>query len=92
MREIRTSGSMSGSEKPGQGWASEALPKETGSEPIGPTYRTRRSDSTLLIKKQLTIKSTYISGGGLSLFQMARAFFQEPSACRCQIQTYLPLA
>ncbi len=47
MREIRTSGSMSGSEKPGQGWASEALPKETGSEPIGPTYLTRRSDSTL---------------------------------------------
>ena len=47
MREIRTSGSMSGSEKPGQGWASEALPKETGSKRIGPTYRTRRLDSTL---------------------------------------------
>jgi len=30
---------MSGSEKPGHGWAIEALPEETGSQRIGPTYR-----------------------------------------------------
>jgi hypothetical protein len=39
MRENRTSGSMSGSGKPGHGRASEALPEETGSQRIGPAYR-----------------------------------------------------
>jgi hypothetical protein len=39
MREDRTSGSMSGSEKPGHGRAIEALPEETGSQLIGPAYR-----------------------------------------------------
>jgi hypothetical protein len=39
MRENRKSGSMSGLEKPGYGWATEALPEETGSERIGSTYR-----------------------------------------------------
>jgi len=38
MRENRTSGSMSGSEKPGHGRATEALPQETGSQRIGPAY------------------------------------------------------
>ena len=38
MRENRTSGSMSGSEKPGHGRAIEALPEETGSQRIGPAY------------------------------------------------------
>ncbi len=39
MRENRTSGSMSGSEKPSHGRAIEALPEETGSQRIGPAYR-----------------------------------------------------
>jgi len=39
MRENRTSGSMSGSEKPSHGRATEALPEETGSQRIGPAYR-----------------------------------------------------
>jgi len=38
MRENRTSGSMSGSEKPSHGRAIEALPEETGSQRIGPAY------------------------------------------------------
>jgi len=39
MRENRTSGSMSGSEKPSHGRAIEPLPEETGSQRIGPAYR-----------------------------------------------------
>ena len=38
MRDIRTSGSVSGSGKPSYGGAIEALPEEKGSEQIGFTY------------------------------------------------------
>ena len=47
MREIRTSGSMSGRGKPSHGLASETLPEETGSQQIRPDLPPRRPGSTL---------------------------------------------
>ena len=58
MRENRTSGSMSGSGKLSYGRASEALPEETGSQQIGPTYG-RGVQVRLYRPVQSAVKATF---------------------------------
>jgi len=67
MRENRTSGSMSGSEKPSHGRASEALPEETGSQRIGPAYHYGARARLYPIGVTPTGAQVLLSGAGVPL-------------------------